>query len=58
MCKFKYTINDIFTFPTGTRFKDQEGSTYKIFEDKYGFKTLKYPIVTEKMLNNKFKIIE
>lgn len=58
MEEFKYTINDIFTFSTGTRVKDQEGNTYKIFEDKYGFRTLKYPIVTEKMLNNRFKIIE
>lgn len=58
MNEFKYTINDIFKFATGTKFRDEEGNTYKIFEDKYGFRTLKYPIVTEKMLNAKFKIIE
>lgn len=58
MNEFKYTINDIFTFSTGTKFKDQEGNTYKIFEDKYGARTLKYPIVTEKILNQKFKIVK
>lgn len=58
MNEFKYTINELFNFPTGARFKDQEGNTYKIFEDKYGVRTLKYPIVSEKILNKKFKIIE
>lgn len=58
MNEFEYTIEDIFTFPTGTKFKDQEGNTYKISEDRYGTRTLKYPIVSEKILNQKFKIVK
>jgi hypothetical protein len=58
MNEFKYTINDIFKFPVGTKFKDQEGNNYKIYQDKEHYsKTLKYTIVTQKLLHSKFKII-
>lgn len=58
MSEFIYTITDIFKFPIGTKFKDEEGNTYKIFQDKeHCSKTLKYAIMSEKLLNSKFKII-
>ena len=56
---FKYTINDIFKFPVGTKLQDEEGNVYKIFQDQeYCSKTLKYAILTEKLMNSKFKIIK
>lgn len=57
MNDFNYTINDIFKFPVGTKLQDGEGNTYKIFQDKIGSKTLKYAILTERLMNSKFKII-
>ncbi|MDU3410152.1 hypothetical protein [Clostridium sp.] len=58
MNEFKYTINDIFKFPVGTKLQDEEGNTYKIFqEQEYYSKTLKYAIMSGKLLNSKFKII-
>lgn len=58
MDEFKYTINDIFKFPVGTKLQDEEGNTYRIFqEQEYYSKTLKYAIMSEKLLNSKFKRI-
>lgn len=58
MGKFKYTINDIFKFPIGTKLQDEEGNTYKIFQEQECYsKTLKYAIMNEKLLNSNFKII-
>lgn len=59
MDEFKYTINDIFKFPVGTKLQDEKGNTYKVFQDKEHYsKTLKYAILTEKLMNSKFKIID
>lgn len=56
---FKYTINDIFKFPVGTKLQDEEGNTYKILqEQEYYSKTLKYTILTEKLMNSKFKVVD
>lgn len=59
MSEFKYTIKDIFKFPVGTKFKDEEGNIYKVFQDEeHHSKTLKYAVLTEKLLNSKFKIVD
>ena len=59
MNEFKYTINDIFKFPVGTKVQDKEGNTYKVFQDEeHHSKTLKYAIVSEKIINSKFKIVD
>lgn len=59
MNQFEYTINDIFKFPVGTKLQDKEGNIYKVFQDEeYHSKTLKYAIVTEKLINSKFRIID
>ena len=58
MDEFKYTINDIFKFPVGTKLQDEEGNTYKIFQDKLGSKTFKYSILNERLMNSKFKVVD
>ena len=55
--QFNYSLGQIFEFPIGTRFQDQQGNRYRISE-QFGEKTLGYPIVTQKIVQAKFKIIE
>lgn len=55
--EYEYSLKQIFDFPVGTRFQDQQGNRYRISE-QFGEKTLGYPIVTQKIVQAKFKIIE
>ena len=55
--QISYSLEQIFGFPVGTRFQDQQGNRYRILE-QFGEKTLGYPIVTQKIVQAKFKIIE
>lgn len=58
MENFKYTLNEIFDFSVGTKFQDEDGNVYKVYQDKEHYsKTLKYSIMTEKLLHSRFKII-
>lgn len=55
--EYEYSLEQLFQFPIGTKFQDQQGNKYRISE-QFGEKTLGYPIVTQKIVQAKFKIIE